>query len=271
MFAALAAVLLATPTPLPSFPPLPQIYHTISRPLCSSLQDRIRQALGLMIENDAAIQKSLLDFSQYIKRATEGSEAGKDIAVLRLENLVTPLVRNTLAVQKLLEDPSVFPQVARTDDDKRLIEIKAEMLKSLAAQEAALDIINGFVQTQQMAELQHADAGYLSSLSAAGPSGQQNSAQAQLEGPTPDPNHPQTFDDLALQAGLAPNQYQIDPTTIPGLAMGYNPISRLRDGVVWTQNAGKKADALLVKSIIAAVRSCGGSPSQPPASPSPKP
>jgi hypothetical protein len=264
MIAALAVMLLAaaTPTPLPSFPPLPEIYHSISRPLCSSLQDRIRPALGLMIENDATIKKSLPDFSDYIHRAAEGSDAGKDIAVLRLESLVTPLMNNTLAVQKLLEDPAVFPPEARTDDDKRLLQIKTQMLHAIATQEASLDIINGFVQTQQMAELQHADEGYISSL-ASGPSGPSS--------PSPDPMHPQGFDDLALDAGLAPNPYQIDLTQIPGLALGYNPIGRIREGVVWTQDAAHKAEAPLAQTIIEAANSCGASVGQPAASPSPNP
>ena len=267
MIAVLAAVLLGaatpTPTPLPPFPPLPEIYHSISRPLCSSLQDRIRPALGMMIEDDATIKKSLPDFSDYIRRAAEGSDAGKDIAVLRLETLVTPLVNNTLAIQKLLEDPSVFPAEARTADEKRLLQIKTQMLQALATHEASLDIINGFVQTQQMSELQHADEGYISALQASGPSGPSS--------PSPDPMHPQGFDDLALDAGLAPNPYEIDLTRIPGLALGYNPISRIREGVVWTQEAAQKAEAPLAQTVLEAVRSCGGGADQSAASPSPNP
>lgn len=260
MFALIAAVALATavPSPVPSAPQLPTIYHSVSRPLCSSLGARIEPALGLMIQDDAEIQKSVPMFQDYIMRASDGSsDAGRDMAVMHLESLVSPLAKNTIEVQRLLEDPAVFPQRARNDDDKRLIQIKTDMLKTLAAQEAALDIINGFVTTQQLGEMQHAGFGFLESQTV-GPNGQADPSVTQALGPTPDPLHrPQTFDDLALQAGLSPNTYGIDPTTIPGLSVGYNPISSLKDGVIWTQKAEKKIQQPLVKAVIGAARSCG--------------
>jgi hypothetical protein len=267
MIALFAAALVSTATPAPTPPPLPLIYHSVTRPLCSSLADRIRPALGMMIDNDATIAKSVSYFEEYVKRATEGSDAGRDIAVLHLETLVTPLVNNTLAIQKMLEDPSVFPPVPRTADDATLTAIKEQMLKTLATQEAALDIINGFVTTQQLSQMQHEGLGYISALSAQGPGGQTNSAATQLTGPTPDPDHPNAYDDLALQAGLAPNPYEIDPTRIPGLALGYNPITALKEGVVWTQEQGRKAAEPLAKTVTDAAHSCGA----PAASPSPNP
>jgi hypothetical protein len=264
MIAWLAAALLAAATPTPS--PLPLIYHSVTRPLCSSLETRIRPALAMMIQNDATIDKSLPYFQDYIKRSAEGSDAGRDIAVMHLESLVTPLVNNTLAVQKLLEDPSVFPAVARSADDQTLIAIKQQMLKTLATQEAALDIINGFVTTQQLSQMQHEGMGYVAALSASGPNGQTNSAVTDLAGATPDPTHPSQFDDLALNAGLSPNPYEIDLTRIPGLALGYNPISALKEGVEWTQDQGRKAADPLAKTVVNAAHTCGA-----PASPSPSP
>ncbi|HEY5342000.1 MAG TPA: hypothetical protein VIK27_13305 [Candidatus Aquilonibacter sp.] len=272
--AALIGVLAAAtpmPAPTPTAPSLPLIYHSVSRPLCSSLQDRIKPALGMMIENDQTIAKSKPYFQDYIQRSMDGSNAGQDMAVMHLESLVTPLVKNTLAVQKLLEDPAVFPAVARSADDRRLIDIKVKMLKALAAQEAALDIINGFVTTQQLGEMQHEGFGFISAITGSGNPNQSSQGITDLIGPTPNPMHPQVFDDFALQAGLAPNQYEIDPTTIPGLALGYNPISKLKDGITWTQDIGKKEAVPLVKSILAAATSCGYQPSAPPSSPSPNP
>jgi len=257
-----AALPTATPTPH-----LPEIYHTLVRPLCSTLETKIRPALGMMIQNDQEIAKSPAYFQEYIKGAQEQSEERQNIAVLRLENLVSPLVDNTLALQKLLEDPSTFPRVPQTDDDKRLLDIKNKMLKALAAQEAAIDIINGFVDTQQLGQMQHEGFGYLSSITT-GPSGQGDPALTQLVGATPDPTKPEMFDNLALNAGLAPNSYEIDPTRIPGLASGYNPISRLKDGVAWTQDQSKKTEAPLAQTVIETTRLCGA---QVPPAPSPTP
>ncbi|HTU71497.1 MAG TPA: hypothetical protein VMF11_14430 [Candidatus Baltobacteraceae bacterium] len=257
----------ATPAPAPtSTPYLPEIYHTISRPLCSALVTKIKPALGMMIQNDAAIAKSPGYFQEYIQRAGEDNEVGQNIAVLHLENLVQPLVQNALAIQKLLEDPSVFPAVAQNPDDARLIQIKTQMLKALADQQASIDIINGFVDTQQLSGMQHEGFGYLSSINT-GPNGQADPALQQLVGPTPDPTKPEMFDNLALNAGLTPNSYEIDPTRIPGLALGYNPIRRLKDGVVWTQDQSKKHEAPLADTIITTTKYCDSQP----ATPSPNP
>lgn len=278
MHSLIAAVLIGaltaatpTPMPIPTAPSLPTIYHSMTRPLCSSLQDRIKPALGMMIENDRTIAKSKPYFQDYIQRSFDQSGAGQNMAVMHLESLVTPLVKNTLAVQKLLEDPSVFPAVARSADDQRLLDIKVKMLRALAAQEAALDIINGFVTTQQLGQMQHEGFGYISAITGSGNPNQNNQGVTDLIGATPNPMHPQAFDDFAIQAGLAPNQYEIDPTTIPGLALGYNPISKLKEGITWTQDIGKKEAVPLVQSILAAATSCGYQPSAPPSSPSPNP
>ena len=81
----------------------------MSRPLCSALATKIRPAVALMIQNDATIAKSPPLFKDYIELSASGSNAGRNMAVMRLESLVTPLVQNSLAIQKLLDDPSVFP------------------------------------------------------------------------------------------------------------------------------------------------------------------
>ncbi|HTX57811.1 MAG TPA: hypothetical protein VMD47_11990 [Candidatus Acidoferrales bacterium] len=276
-----AAFAAASPAPAaaPTMPP--QIYETITRPLCSALASKIRPAVAMMIQDDAVIAKGPPLFGEYIKTASAGSDAGKDMAIYHLNNLVTPLVQNTLAIQKLLEDPSVFPTVARNDDDKELIDLKDKMLKALASQQASLDIINGFVQTQQLGEMQNEGMGYLKEITGQAPSqggavganGQlamNQSPQMQPAGSSAsNPSAPPNFDDLALQAGVQPNQFEIDPTQIPGLQVGYNPIGKLKDGLVWTQDKAKQAEQPLALAVIGASQECGAQ--LPASAPSPKP
>lgn len=270
------------PSPQPTATPqnFPEIIHTMSRPLCSALASKIRPAVALMMENDETIAKSPPLFKDYINLSAAGSDSGRDMAVYRLNTLVTPLVQNSLAIQKLLEDPSVFPAVARSEDDQRLINLKTGMLKTLASQQASLDIINGFVETQQLGQMQHEGFGYMHAIS-----GSNNTTPAQNPqtgpGQAPPPNiqggttqtnvnqsMPSNFDDLVLQAGLQPNQYEFDPTQIPGLQVGYNQIGKLKEGLEWTQDQSKKEEQPLAKAIVQAAQACSG---QAPATPSPKP
>lgn len=265
---ALLALLLvgATPTPSPTF--LPEIYHTVSRPLCSALGTKFRPAIAMLIQNDATIAKSPPLFKDYIQLTAAGSDAGQNMAVMHLENLVQPLVQNTLAIQKMLDDPSIFPDKPQSAEDQQLVRLKDETLKALANQQASIDIINGFVDTQQLAQMQHEGMGYLASLTNNGQPGQNQKLLTDLVGATPDPTKPQLYDNLALQAGLPPNQYEIDPSTIPGLALGYNPVGKLKEGVEWTQEQNKKDEAPLANAIIATSKYCSG---QPVPTPSPKP
>ncbi|HTZ53826.1 MAG TPA: hypothetical protein VMB20_02090 [Candidatus Acidoferrum sp.] len=281
----LLAVLLtgaAAPGPAPTATPpdYPEIYHTMSRPLCSALATKIQPAVALMIQNDVTIAKSPPLFADYIQLSSAGSDSGRDMSVYRLNQLVTPLVQNSLAIQKLLEDPSVFPPAAHSEDDARLIDLKIKMLKALAAQQASLDIINGFVETQQLGEMQHEGFGYMHAITG------QNGTPGQAQGPGPNQqpgspniggstqtnanaNLPGNFDDLVLQAGLSPNQYEFDPTQIPGLQVGYNQIGKLKEGLEWTQGESKKDERPLSQAIVAAAHVCGAG--QAPATPSPKP
>jgi hypothetical protein len=263
---ALLALLLigATPSPSPTLPP--EIYHTVSRPLCSALATKFRPAIAMLIQNDAIIAKSPALFKNYVDMSAAGSDAGQSMAVMHLNNLVTPLVQNTLAVQKLLNDPSVFPDKPQSVEDKDMVALKDATLKSLANQQASLDIINGFVETQQLSQMQHEGFGYLNSLTNGGVVGQSHQLQTDLMGATPDPSHPQAFDDTAIQAGLPPNPYEIDVTTLPGLALGYNPVNNLKAGVEYTQEQNKKDEAPLAKGIIATSKYCAQL-----ADPSPKP
>ncbi|HUN28575.1 MAG TPA: hypothetical protein VMV65_02110 [Alphaproteobacteria bacterium] len=265
---ALLALLLigATPSPSPTF--LPEIYHTISSPICSALKTKFRPAVAMLIQNDATIAKSPALFKDYIDFTAAGSDAGQNMAVMHLENLVQPLVQNTLAIQKMLDDPSIFPDNPQTPEEKALVGLKDATLKSLATQQASIDIINGFVDTQQLAQMQHEGMGYLASLTNNEQPGQNQQLLTDLVGATPDPTKPQLYDNLALQAGLPPNQYEIDPTTIPGLALGYNPVGKLKEGVEWTQAQNKKDEAPLANAIIATSKYCSGQPVPPP-SPNP--
>ncbi len=264
------AALAAQPSPSAATTPPPTIYRVKVRPLCSALHTKIAPAVGMMLQNDRTIAKSPKLFNAYIQGALDAGPSDADheaspaqnIAVMRLENLVSPLADNILAIQKMLEDKTVFAASGNTEDDRALAELKRKMLTALASQQASLDIINGFVDTQQLDAMQHEGFGFVNSINAsdvATQNGKQHNQQlSNLIGATPDPLRPQSFDQTAINAGLAPNPYEIDLARLPGLALGYNPVGRLKEGVVVTQQMAKAHESSLAKSIFAAKRVCDG-------------
>src|ERR1700756_3425782 len=91
----------ASPRPSPS--PVvrrtapPEIYHTVVHPVCSALSAKIRPAIGMLLENDQLIGKSPAMFKEYGMAQFNQSDAQKNLTILHMENLVTPLANNVLA------------------------------------------------------------------------------------------------------------------------------------------------------------------------------
>jgi hypothetical protein len=263
-------------TQAPSSPPRssgvpPEIYRTTVRPLCSALRTKIQPAIGMMLQNDDLIAKSPAQFKEYSQGQFAKSDAQRSLALVRLSNLVTPIADNAIAIEKLLDDPNVFPPNERTSDDKQKNELKRQLLISLAQQQASLDIINGFVETQNLADMQHEGFGFLNAIATSDSSKKTKSALDNIS-PTPDPQgRPSAFDDTLINAGLPTNPYELDITKIPGLTLGYNPLSKIKEGVEFTQSESKRTEGTLAKTVMDTVRLCGGPQSSVVPSPSPNP
>jgi hypothetical protein len=252
------------PKPAASGTPPPEIYHVITTPLCARLHEKIRPAVALILENDKIIAKGGPLFKQYGTAAFNapaqdsggGAPSGNDsinvnspatnMALQRMSYLVSPIAQNLIATQKMLTDGTLDQTTGNKADDDQLAKLKASLLETEAFQSASLDLINGFVQTQQMGNLQHAGETYLGAITGS------NVPNQMITPATPsaiqDPNSP----------GLAPNPYAVDMLAIPGLQVGYNPLTRIMGGLDWTQAETTKregADAILV---TAAIRRCEG-------------
>jgi hypothetical protein len=151
----------------------------------------------------------------------ELTNASQRMTLLAMENLVSPIANNIIAIQKLLDSPAMLSGTGHALDDQQLQDTRTKLLKALATQNASLDIINGFVDTQNMADLQHAGEEFISAMN------QPDTTHAAAT-PTPGPfANPK-------QAGLPPNPYDIDLANIPGLTLGYNPVTRLLEAMHWT-------------------------------------
>lgn len=247
-----------TPAPLLASPP-PEISHVVSRPFCSALRNSIGPAIGAILQNDSIIKQNNKYFDDYIKADGNGEfgDASKQITILHMENTVGPIVANIANVEKILNNQAVFHVPSHTNDEKRLLEIREGLLESLALQKASLDVINGFVQTEQLGQLQH--QGDAENKQIIG--NDQAKTQTNLSTPLPgtvDPN----------AAGLPQDPHFIDPATIPGLSLGSNPISRLNDGLKWTQAQARDRENVAAPKVMDAAHICSA-PAKPAVPPTP--
>jgi len=229
--------------------PPPTITTVTSRPFCSALRNNIGPAIGTLLQNDNIIRQGPSLLSDYNRAIGNGaaSTGSKDITLLKMENMVGPLVGNVKSIQKSLEDPAVFHDPPRTADEKRLLVLRDQILNALAMQNASLDVINGLVTTAQLGEIQHEGEGIVTAING-------DVDQSKMMG-TQTPN-PMTVDPNS--AGMPQDPRFIDPTSIPGLSLGYNPITRLNEGLKWTiAQAGARENAV-APHVMEAVRLCGG-------------
>ncbi len=253
-----------TPAGTSSATPPPQIYHVVTTALCERLHERVSPAVAMILQNDQKIAKSPPLFKKYQRGALTaldsadpngvGSPQGMDsiynqspetsMALQQMSYLVIPIARNLIAAQTLLDNVKLVEPTGNPADDATLDKIKQQLLDTIAFQSASLDLINGFVTTLQMGELQHAGEEYLGAIQ----TGDMTTPTIRVTpNPWQDPNTP----------GLAPNPYAFDVATIPGLAVGYNPLSRIVDGLQWLRSETSKREDAAGKTITAALSECG--------------
>ena len=243
-------------SPPPSDLKLPVIIHVIARPLCTGLHRAIGPVVGLMLQNNALIAKSQPLFDDYVRYNIEGKSgsAARQLAQVKMEYLVGPLVKNTAEIDKLLADPALFNNGAG-EDSRYLNQMKSKLNAALAVQKMALDLINGFVSTRQLADMQHSGFEYVSAIN--GGQEIQNNPDA-----TPSPNANFYNENYA---GLAPRN--LGPGTmnfnnLPGLSIGYNPIKAVATAMRLVRQDMTQQQNAAAPQIVKAARICNGEPSQ---------
>jgi hypothetical protein len=148
LLAAGSPVAAQQPSPPASPPPaaLPYIGGTrSSAPGCRALRDAIAPAVLDLMRDDELIGASR---STYRKMAHQ-SETGGDLGRVGLGRAVTLMARNLGELRTLLDDPKRFPR----SDDPRLQEIRTRLRETADRQEAALNVINGVLETDLMAKM----------------------------------------------------------------------------------------------------------------------
>ncbi len=258
------ATAVSAPKPAPT--PLKTITHIHSSPLCTGLRRAITPAIAKVLDTDHLIATSKPFFHDYVHASATGqNKAAEDMSVEHLENLIGPLVNNTEAVEKLLTNPYAFPRSVHSSDDKRLLQMRAQLYAVNEQQKRALDLISGFVQTQQLGELQAAGHEYDAAI---------NSTSTATTPPNPAPSAPSS-DVLNAGVGNSKNDPSraMDPRYMnSNNLIGANPLNVFENSISSYQADIEATEQDAAKSVVQAVVLCGGrAPGQPAPSPSPTP
>jgi hypothetical protein len=252
---------------------LKTIKHVYATRLCTGLRRSIGPAVARVLQNDQVIAASRPLFQDYVRSNSTGSGGAVDMDVLRLENLITPLVQNTEQIEHLLND-SIYPRRPQSDTDRDLLRMREHLASVLAQQKQALDLISGFVDTQQMGELKAAGNDYNKAITGTGTTNSSDSNNA------PPVTSPTTAPADILNAGVNNPQndpaMKYDPRFQPtGSQVGYNPLNVFDQQMNEYQQTISQSETLASQAIFKAVPQCGGqapgaSPAPEPATPTPR-
>ncbi len=156
MLAMLVLALAVPPSPAPSPGVLLEIGRVRSRaPLCSTLRDAVAPSILALLNSDAVFSAGHKTFVTMGKHELERSRGQLELDRLQLDRQVVAVVKNLQAVDALLNDTTRFPKVATTDDERRALAIKAQLLKIAKAQNEALNVISGTLETDRLGQMQH--------------------------------------------------------------------------------------------------------------------
>ena len=152
-FLALLLGVSAAVSPSPSPPPAPLtplkvIGSVRSTPFCTALREQVGPAIAAVLSNDDLIASSAPAFAKlYHDDVLARSEARSHLDLNKIESLITPIVDNIKRIDALL---------GAKPGDPRLQALRQKLLDVLAQQKASLNVISGFVATEQLGEIQDA-------------------------------------------------------------------------------------------------------------------
>jgi hypothetical protein len=124
-----------------------------SRTLCSALTQRIGPAIAGIIKNDQLIDLGRHEIGKMA--ADTGAQSNRtQMDQLQIKNIVDAMIHNLKTLEGILDSPQ-FAAVPKTDDERLAASIKAHLLEVAARQRAAINVLDGLVETSDLGTLPH--------------------------------------------------------------------------------------------------------------------
>lgn len=238
--ATLAPVATAAPQPRPALEQLKTIVHLRATPFCSALRERVAPAIEHILTADKAIDSSPPIFnSMYEDDVVFRSPLRLSFDVQHMENLITPIVSNVQAAEDLLRDP-------------QLGEIGRQLQTSIDRQKLALNVVNGFIATYQLGEVQSGGipANWHNDF-ILNPRNAVSRSPAAVAASPPGAS-------LLYNAGLAPTPSNPRPPELQAstVTLGVDPYAAFSQTVVRARQEGDAAEGAASLAIFAAIERC---------------
>lgn len=122
--------------------PLKTISHIHASPFCTTMRQNIGHAMLGVMKNDAAIAQGKAMFLQ-LAQDTLARRSAIDLDMERMSGVVGDMVNNLAATDAALNDLRAIPNDPKTDDDKRLAQMRDELRAVADRQREALNVFSG--------------------------------------------------------------------------------------------------------------------------------
>lgn len=168
----LGAVLAAAPAPAPSPSPSPlrTIVRVRSSPFCTALRANVGHAIGGLLLNDRLVDQGRSDlvklahddmlegeltsaFNQMGPASLGPGGPAVTLDLNRLDAVVGSIVHNLSVVDAILNDPARFPPQPKTEDDRQMLQLKAQIAQVADAQREALNLLTGPSETYRLGDM----------------------------------------------------------------------------------------------------------------------
>lgn len=250
--------------PAPSATPLREIGRVRSTFFCATLHQNVRLALHALVENDKIMGKGHDALEKMASDQVQRARASIPFDRSSVDRVVRELVHNVGEIEKQLDHSTRFPAIAQTDDERKALEIKAQLESVLNAQKDSINVLNGTVETDRLGQMQR--EGLSDLQSAIGP---ESAASPSAPGSTSDDD---TGSYLAIAGLPALPQAGPDPRTLPASSLIGNTLYGKMAFVVAVEQArSAQAGRDAARTILTEWRACDPARAPPAATPSGQP
>ena len=177
--------LLAVATPQPSPSPLKTITHVYSSPFCDAFNENVKHGVEGVLINDSLFKQTEPVFLKAAHDMVSGGSlasgfnsmhaarpsadnADVTLDMNRLTEISGAVVKNLETIDHLLNDPSRFPKNPKSDDDKKLVQLRAQLLALAKQQNDELNVLTGTADQYMFDTLYNQDVSWGGALSSSG-------------------------------------------------------------------------------------------------------
>jgi len=154
MLGVLLLAVVAQPQPSPT--PLKTISHIHASPFCTALRENIGHTVKGLIENDVAVDSGKSIFLEMAQDRVHRWNAKMviDADMQRMAPVITKMVDNLAAVDSALNDLRAIPNQPKTDDERRLAQMRDDLRAVADRQREALNVFSGAYYSYESNRLQ---------------------------------------------------------------------------------------------------------------------